>query len=147
MSACTSNVNSMNKDQLKTSTCFSWIGEHKQDSPNASGDVNIFEKLDGNCIGGNNINDDYFTTVDFPGTWINNKKGFIEYKEPDEKDFYIEHDNQFCIDRSFKNINSVISENFWNIFYFLINWKTLNSASMLLRVPLGSSQTGLCQEM
>lgn len=115
MSACTSNVNSMNKDQLKTSTCFSWVGEHKQDSPNASGDVNIFEKLDGNCIGGNNINDDYFTTVDFPGTWINNKKGFIEYKEPDEKDFYIEHDNQFCIDRSFKNINSV----WWN-------WHELN---------------------
>ena len=115
MSACTSTVNSMSSNALKSSTCFSWYGEHKQDSVNATGDVNIFEKLDGNCIGGANTNDDYFTTVDFPGTWINNKNGIIVFKEPDEEIFYKEYDNQFCIDRSFKNINS----HWWN-------WHELN---------------------
>ncbi|MBO5138019.1 MAG: hypothetical protein J6B89_00055 [Bacilli bacterium] len=106
INACTTNVNSTSEDKLKTSTCFSWYAQHKQDSPNGTGDTLIFKNLDSQCAGTTNAPDDYFATIDFPGTWIKNKGGKVTYKKPTDEVIYKKVENQFCIDRSFGNINA-----------------------------------------
>lgn len=105
INACTTNVNSTSDDKLKTSTCFSWKGQHAQTSPNGTGDTLIFQGLDSQCAGTTNAPDDYYTKIDFPGTWIKNKGGQVTYKKPNDEEFYKHQANQFCIDRNFGNIN------------------------------------------
>lgn len=106
INACTTNVNSTSEDKLKTSTCFSWTAQHKQTSPNGTGDTLIFQGLDSQCAGTTNAPDDYYAKIDFPGTWVRYKGGKVTYKKPTDETFYKKQENKFCIDRDFGNINA-----------------------------------------
>lgn len=104
---CGSNDN-LDSNQFKSTSCFSWKSSinynNKLGSP--SGNLNMLKDLDSQCSGSDNRKDHYYTHISFPGDWIKNKGGTVTHTEPKDITFYKKHDNQYCIDRDFGNINA-----------------------------------------
>ena len=107
--ACGSDT-SGDSSRFKSSSCFSWNSTLNQNSGAVTGDSLIFKELDSYCTTDNSALDDYYAKVSFPGSWVNNKNGVIEFEPPKDELFYKKEGNKYCIDRGFGNVNKA----WWN---------------------------------
>lgn len=103
---CDSNDNT-DSSRFKSSSCFKWNSSinYNNKVANASGNLNMIKDLDSQCAGNDNKKDHYYTRISFPGDWVKNKGGKVTHTEPKDITFYKKHDNQYCLDRDFGNIN------------------------------------------
>lgn len=104
---CDSNDNT-DSSRFKSSSCFKWNSSinYNNKVANASGNLNMIKDLDSQCAGNDNKKDHYYTRISFPGDWVKNKGGKVTHTEPKDITFYKKHDNQYCLDRDFGNINT-----------------------------------------
>ena len=79
----------------------------KCDSSSISGScANIIKKTDGECYGGGqNPEYDYYTKINFPGSWINNKSHKVEYVKPKDTNAYTGGDDKYCFSPESKDVN------------------------------------------
>lgn len=104
---CDSNDNS-DSSKFKSSSCFKWDSsiDYSNKVANASGSLQMIKDLDSQCAGNDNRKDHYYTKISFPGDWTKNKGGKVTHTEPEPIIAYKKHDNQYCLDRDFGNINT-----------------------------------------
>ncbi len=90
-------------------TCESWTetNDKKTKVTRDSKDNIITKEVSGVCANGSdNKTDDYKTVLSFPGSYVNNKTGSVEFGvSKEDEDFYTYKNGQYCVPLNAKEVN------------------------------------------